>query len=139
MNMKTKILKISVTLIFIALCFMLYKLPVISLWRKYNNGIRAFSEKKYEQAASEFNEAVELLDDPILKYNRSISLWSDVMRRQKDLKINTIEDSSLTETEKKTLSSIIEKTQAALNEILNVPQIDAKFLAKLYYMQGKLF
>ena len=65
--MKTKILKISTGIIILVVCITLYKLPIITSWRNYNNGIRAFSEKSYIRAAEEFHEGMTISDDPVLK------------------------------------------------------------------------
>lgn len=137
--MKTKIIKTSITIIILIICIILYKLPTISLWRNYNNGVRAFNEKNYNLAATEFNKAMAISENQVLKYNWCISLWADVLKKQKDLKINTINDSSLTALEKKEIISKIEKTQRALNQLLNSQKLNNNYLKRLYYAQGKTF
>ena len=137
--MKTKIIKISITIILLLICILLYKLPAISLWRSFNNGVRAFGENNFEQAAVEFNKAVVISDDNILKYNLCISRWADVVKLQQDLKINTINDSSLTVLKKKELMPKIEKAHDALNQLIDAQKISNNYLKKLYYAQGKLF
>ena len=137
--MKSKLLKISITIILLLSCVVLYNLPTISLWRSFNNGVRAFNEKNYDRAATEFNKAMGISDDFILKYNWCTSLWTDVMKKQKDLKITAIDDSSLTVSERNEITAKIEKVHIALNQLLDLQELNNKYLKKIYYAQGKLF
>jgi len=137
--MKAKIVKYLIVAICLALIVLLYQSSKISLWRHYNKGTRAYSERNYDQAASEFEKASTLSDDPILKYNRGVSLWTSVMKKKSDLKITTVNDATITESAKTELIQRIEKSDEALQQLLAFPDLSSKLRAKVNYARGMLF
>lgn len=137
--MKAKIVKWGSAIVGIILLVLLFQSSTISLWRHYNKGVRAYTERDFDQAAAEFQGASALSVDPILKYNQGISLWNGVMKRKNDLKISTVKDTTLNESIRTELIQRIEESEAVLQQLLTLPDLNSKLNAKVNYARGMLF
>jgi len=127
--MKSKIVKPVIIVLCIVISLFLYKLPIITSWRNYNNGVRAFNENNFQLAAVKFDQAKMGSKNPILEYNRCISLWSGILKKQKDKK----------NAEKNEIIQSIHATNQAITNLLRRQTLKNDYLAKLGYAKGTLF
>ncbi len=137
--MKSKIVKTLIWIIVIVVAVLVYKSPKVSAWRNYNNGMRAYKENNYQQAAGAFSKAFNIYSNPNLKFNECISEWAGIMKKQDDLKIDSIADSVLSATDKKFLLKSSQKLKDKIIQLLTVHSLKSKQAATLYYALGMLY
>ena len=137
--MKSKIVKSMFWIIVIVVAVFIYNSSMVSAWRNYNNGMRAYKDNNYQQAAGAFGKAHNLYNNPNLKFNECISEWAAIMKKQNDLKINSIADSALSEMNRKLLQNASTEARNKITNLLSVQSLKNKQLAVLYYTLGKLY
>jgi tetratricopeptide (TPR) repeat protein len=126
-------------IIVIVVAVFIYNSSMVSAWRNYNNGMRAYKDNNYQQAAGAFGKAYNLYNNQNLKFNECISEWAAIMKKQNDLKINSIADSALSEMNRKLLQKSSIEARNKITNLLTVQSLKNKQLAILYYALGKLY
>lgn len=128
-----------VWIVVIVVTILAYQYPKVSGWRNYNNGMRDYKDNNFQNAAVSFSKAYNIYGHPNLKFNECISGWSAIMKRKSDLKIDTIADSTLPETDRKFLLNASQETRNKIARLLSNPSLKSKQLATLHFALGMLF
>ncbi|MBD3289730.1 hypothetical protein GF337_13065 [candidate division KSB1 bacterium] len=136
--MKSKIGKLTIGILVIAVAVLAYKSPMVSAWRHFNNGMRAYGDSNFQQASAAFSKALKLYDEPAVQYNECISLWAALMKKQKDLKIESIADPELSEADRRNLLKSSQKARNKITDLIDSNTFKSDQSAALLYARGML-
>lgn len=135
--MKTIIIKWIAVLVLVILGILTYHSDIISVWRYYNNGVRAFNDRNYKMAAQEFEKAINVRNDPTLKYNQVISAWTQLKQSGTAFVLTGTSDTSKISPDQSVVDKMMALEKTA-QDLLAEKQLPIKYQALLCYSLGEI-